>query len=507
MQKMLLQLAAHMMEMVASSTKKNQNSKRLYTYCTAFAYFIESRYEKLKILKQGDNGAAKIIRKKTLNEQAEYRLSLYIYLFAENDRYLIRHLLTCEITELTETEMQAVQQIQKAPVPYSFIKENGLEQLAEKRYIVETSYNELKQYQQTVFLLKTMAGSKKGLGSYTILPTTGCNARCVYCYEEGYAVRTMTIETADRLIDFICETKHDDAVKLRWFGGEPTAASHIIRHICKGLQERNVPFKSSMVTNASLITKELAHEMQELWHLQKVQVSLDGAKEDYTIRKNYFNPEKHNYDVVMQAVQFLLDEGIHVQLRVNVDFDNLERMPAFIQEMQERFSGAEHLTMYIVPLYQAEQSDRCIEVYKEIFRLTDMQREIGIPQSEKAKDKTHTAHLKLNFCMADNLKKSIVITPDGIFNNCEHLPEKNTWGNIFDGITSQEKYKELCTTPEIDKACAECPFLPECTPFHKKGCPGYFKKCREYRCLRTEYVLHRLLQAVNIESDDVDEEI
>ena len=79
------------------------------------------------------------------------KIKSLIDMFAENDRYLIRHLLTCEITELTETEMQAVQQIQKAPVPYSFIKENGLEQLAEKRYIVETSYNELKQYQQTVF--------------------------------------------------------------------------------------------------------------------------------------------------------------------------------------------------------------------------------------------------------------------------------------------------------------------------------------------------------------------
>lgn len=122
-----------------------------------------------------------------------------------------------------------------------------------------------------------MSGNKKGLASYVILPTTGCNARCVYCYEEGYAVKTMTSETADRLVDFICETRYDDTVKLRWFGGEPLANAKIISYICKGLQERGVPYKSSMVTNASLLTKELAHEAKELWHLERVQVSLDGA--------------------------------------------------------------------------------------------------------------------------------------------------------------------------------------------------------------------------------------
>ncbi|MCR4646953.1 MAG: radical SAM protein [Oscillospiraceae bacterium] len=284
----------------------------------------------MQIIKQGDSRVTKIVNKKNLSSEAEYRLSLYTYLYSENGRYLIRSTLSFEVTELTEAEWNAVAQIKAAPVCYDFIAENGLEQLAMSRYIVETGHDEVRQYQQTVFLLKTMAGKKKGLASYTILPTTGCNARCIYCYEEGYPVCNMTPETADRLVEFICETRQEDTIKLRWFGGEPLANAKIISRICQALQERGVPYQSDMVTNASLLTKELAHEAKELWHLKKVQVSLDGAKEDYTLRKNYYNPEKHNYDVVLRAVHYFADEGIRVNLRVNVDFENIFRIPGFL---------------------------------------------------------------------------------------------------------------------------------------------------------------------------------
>ena len=108
----------------------------------------------------------------------------------------------------------------------------------------------------------------------------------------------------------------------------------------------------------------------------------------------------------------------------------------------------------------------------------------------------------MNYCMADSLDKSVVVTPDGIFNNCEHLPENNSWGNIFDGVTNRTKYDELCAAPKIDEKCAKCPFLPECTPFYKNGCTGWFDKCYEYNCMKTEYALKNLMNGVNEREDD-----
>lgn len=459
----------------------------------------------MNTIKTGDDRVTKIINKKKLSETAEYRLSLFTYLYSESGRYLIRNTLTFEVSELTEQEWNAVQKIKVMPVNYDYIVENGIEQLAVSRYIVERDYDEIKQYQQTVFLLKTMAGNKKGLNGYTILPTTGCNARCVYCYEEDYAVKTMTTETADRLVDFICETKVNDKISIRWFGGEPLVNSGIIRYICTALQERGVAFKSNMVTNASLMTKELAHEAKELWHIEKVQVSLDGAKEDYTPRKNYYNPEKHNYDVVMKAIHYLADEGIKVNLRVNVDFDNIDRIPMFLQGIKDEFGEYHNISLYIAPLFQEQHGERCLELYKEIFKLSDLQKSLDIPQSARADHKA--VRLRMNYCMADCIDKSIVITPDGVFNNCEHLPEAQTWGNIFDGVTDRAKFDELSAAPKVDEKCAKCPFLPECTPYYKNGCPAWFEKCYEYHCMGTEFAMHNLLKGVNTEAEDDDEEI
>lgn len=456
----------------------------------------------MKILKCGDEHAAKIINKSRLDAAAEYRLSAYAYPYSERGRYLIQNTMTKEAAELTQQEWNGVLQAKKAPVGYDFLVENGLELLAKSRYIVETGYNEVKQYQQTVFLLKTMSGRKKGLSSYVIFPTTGCNARCIYCYEEGFAVKTMTTETADRLVDFICETRNDDTIKLRWFGGEPLANAKIIRYICTALREWGVSYKSSMVTNASLMTKELAHEARELWNLTKVQVSLDGAREDYTPRKNYYDPERHNYDVVMRAIHCLADEGIKVNLRVNVDFENIERIPHFLKEIKSEFGDMENITLYIAPLFQEQNRERCIELYNKIFRLSDLQKSLGITQNAKGEG---SVRMRLNYCMADSMDKSVVITPDGIFNNCEHLPESQTWGNIFDGVTDKAKFNELSRTAEVDEKCSKCPFLPQCTPFYKNGCPGWFEKCYEYHCMKTEHNLHNLLQGENTETDDYEE--
>ena len=136
----------------------------------------------MKIIRNGDSRVTKIINKEKLSNEVEYRLSLFTYLYSENGRYFIRSTLAFEVAELTETEWNAVQLVKAAPVSYDFIVENGLEQLALARYIVEINYDEIHHYQQTVFLIKTMARKKKGLATYTIFPTTGCNARCIYCY-------------------------------------------------------------------------------------------------------------------------------------------------------------------------------------------------------------------------------------------------------------------------------------------------------------------------------------
>lgn len=445
----------------------------------------------MKIISDGMANVAKLINKKKLSEEKQYRMSQFIFYYKKNGRFLIRNLMTDEITELTDKEWNAIENLKKEPQGYDYLVSNSLTELAEKRYIVENDINDTAQYEQSVFLMKTISGKRNGLERYVIFPTTGCNARCVYCYEEGYEVQTMTEETAEKVVDFICETRHKEAVHLQWFGGEPLVGVNIIRYICRRLQEKGIPYFSSMTSNASLMTKDLANEANELWNLKHIQISLDGAKEDYTVRKAYYNPEKHNYDVVMRAIHYLADTGVKVNLRVNVDFDNLSGIRQFLNDIKNEFSNMENISLYMAPLYQVQKSDKIIELYQEIFKLITFQKKLGIPITTRD---NHMRGVKLYRCMSDSLDRCIVITPNGVFNNCEHLPSKNTWGNVFDGITDKNRFEELKKPAKIDEKCSKCPFLPQCTPFYKNGCPGWFEKCYEFNCMKAEFSLDNLLK-------------
>ena len=459
----------------------------------------------MNILRAGAGNAAKTIHRKKLRRDGQYRLSLYAYPFFEGGRYLLLHTLTGEVLELTAAEWADILPLRDASRGHEFIARKGLTELAEKRYLVETDHDEAHAYAQVLFVLRTVRERKKGLSVYTILPTTGCNARCVYCYEEGVPVQTMTEATVDRLIDFVCETKDEGPVKLRWFGGEPLAAVSVIRRACAALEERGVAFSSDMITNASLMTRELAHEAKERWHLKTVQVSLDGAREDYALRKRYVQPERHNYDGVMRAIRFLADEGIRVNLRVNVDLDNLPRIEGFLDEMGAAFGNRKNVTLYLAALFQEQGSDNYAPLQEAIFALRDKIRAMGLERPSTAWKK---GQMTLNHCMADNVDASIVIMPDGRFFHCEHLPAGQSWGNIFDGVTDPVRFEALRRPHEIDPECARCPFLPQCTPFKRRGCPDSpvsVDECRLSKRLETEDMLRQLLRGAVTEPEADDD--
>lgn len=446
----------------------------------------------MKILRRGDLNTEKIIYQHIINPNGKYRLSLYVFFKKEKKRYFIMHTMTQEIIELTILEWIALLQLKDDVKNYTFIVQHDLIELINKCYIIEENYDETYAYSQTLFSMRSTRKQADGYNNYIILPTTGCNARCPYCFEENMKIQTMTEETANRLIDFICENKGYGSVRLRWFGGEPLISSNIIRLICNTLKMRNIEFMSSITTNGSLFTRELVHEAKEQWHLDFVQVSLDGVREDYDLRKRYINQEKYNYDTVMQAIKYLTEDNIEVSLRVNVDMKNIQNIDTFLNEMSLRFKDSKNISLYFYPLFQELYTENCEPLYNAIYARQDLIRALGLNYI-----KNPIPQLKLNYCMADNVKHSIVILPDGSFNYCEHLPEKKSWGNIFDGVTNPELFKELCEPHDIDSDCAKCTFLPDCTPFFRHGCPTWFEKCKIMKRKETEENIHMAVLADN----------
>ena len=177
-------------------------------------------------LRNGDSRVVNIIRNNKLDMEREYRLSGWVFHTEKDGLVALRSSLSKQVYQLNLQEWAAVQR--------GDLSSLAAEELARQRILVEQDFDDLAQYSMVKNVLHSMKKDKPGIGTFIILPTTGCNARCVYCYQQGIEVRNMTREIADRVVEFICAVKRDGAIELQWFGGEPLCAPNIITGICRG---------------------------------------------------------------------------------------------------------------------------------------------------------------------------------------------------------------------------------------------------------------------------------
>lgn len=440
----------------------------------------------MTIIQIGDRKVANILQSKLLPDR-EYHLSPYVFALRERERCLIKNTVTGTVAALSNGEWEQIEGRMGATVGGDTLEKAGLSKLVSCGFLVESDTDDYAQYKQLRSLLQMLSAEEPGTKTYTILPTTACNARCVYCYEEGMPVLSMSKETADKVVEFIEKTRWQDTVTLLWFGGEPLAGSKNISRICRGLREKSIPFRSKIITNATLMSPELLEEAVSDWRLESAQVSVDGLRADYEARKRYVNPAANPYDAMMDAVGRMLEKGIRVTLRCNYDGDNLEGLETFAEEVRTRFAGQDKLSLYPAMLFQAQSRESGIDLYRRIWKLNDRLRELNLA-GEKKKQRA----LRINLCGADSDEKSVVIAPDGQLYHCEHLPGNTSFGSVYDPdpvVCSDER-----ASLEADPTCRSCCFLPECTPFFKNGCADYFANCRAFKEIETAENLRRSMR-------------
>ena len=115
---------------------------------------------------------------------------------------------------------------------------------------------------------------------FIMFPTTTCNARCFYCYENPMKKMPMTIDMAERVARYIMKKAPDKnrTVGLRWFGGEPLFNMKVIDYICEGLTENGIYFNSYFTTNGYLFDDDVIQKAIEIWHCVSCQITIDGTE-------------------------------------------------------------------------------------------------------------------------------------------------------------------------------------------------------------------------------------
>jgi len=398
-------------------------------------------------------------------QPAAYRLMTYLIRTETEDGTLLHHVVTGELIHLDRAETEQLSQLPCAYAPW-------MDELIHHHFLVKTDSDDCRSVESLRSVLRTLESSDAITG-YTILPTTSCNARCFYCYEAGIKHETMSDETADKLVEFIAAHRGGKAVNIDWFGGEPLLGHRLIDRISKALSDREIEFDSSMTSNGLLFDEKTVKRAREEWHLKKIQITLDGTEEIYNKTKAYADPGCPSpYRKVLENIGLLQQQGILVNIRMNLGLHNADDLAALVEELAERFVDKTHLSIYPHLLFDDcgfEQFHFAQSEVDTLLAKRNALKELSLKYFSL--DVKKLPKLRMNCCMAD-CSHSVMVLPSGKLGKCENYAGSHFVGNLETGMADKEEIKRFQERVLFPK-CSHCSLYPACV---------MLKLCAEHHC-------------------------
>lgn len=403
----------------------------------------------MKIVRPASAIIEKVVGEQNLQASSSYRFLTYIVQQPVGEGILIYNLLTRSIVLLSMDEWEDLENEQD---------------LVRKWFLVPKDFDDKKFCHQVRNLAKSFCKKELIPQSFTILPTTGCNARCFYCFERGTTPKTMSEQIAYDTARFIIRKQRGQFVDLRWFGGEPLYNVKAIDIICEELKKAKIEFTSKMVSNGFLFDNMKIEKAIQLWNLQSVQITLDGAEQIYNKIKNYIYQGINAYQRVIKNIGILLESGINVSIRLNLDKHNYESLSLLIDELYRQYSAFNSLTIYTSSLNDgtglAQNWEEKRKILKHQIDLDSKIRIRGLFRRLEAKE------IKTHCCMADS-GRSIIILPDGSLGLCEENVEDGSLGTIYKDEFNEEFIRSYREQKPDMALCDKCAIYPECIRLRK----------------------------------------
>lgn len=340
----------------------------------------------------------------------------------------------------------------------------------------------------------------------TILPTTDCNARCFYCFEEGIERYSMSKETAQHTIEFIKNFYDDKELAIAWFGGEPLLNFPIIEFITLELKKLCYNLNTHITTNGSLLTREMLDFFVKNYTHTSFQITLDGVDEDYYKAKRYKDISPQDaFNRVMGSIKMILRSDLPIQVRVNFLPSKIEEAKQTYAKVLELLSDVDlsNLYLYMAPLNVKNDNEiisrfKCNGSEHPYLQLVKTQNAAGFPLNSIVYEKDNRLLGGFNLmpnCASCGIitNKRIIVDADGALYKCHRLTGRRDWatGNVIDGVDKNCYSYRYFTSPYIDEdGCKKCNILPICNG----GCRanrilyGQNHKCHKIKQVQSELV-------------------
>ena len=427
----------------------------------------------MQTIRKQDAKVAALTGKQQTEEGLPLRITEHSVTVPCEEGTLLFHCMTKELLLLSGQEMN------------SLMTDASLrELLAEKWFLVPDGFSEKQFADEVRSAMEVMNPPVKKLTVFTIYPTTDCNARCFYCYELGRRRLMMSEETAHEAASFIAGRSGGEQVTLRWFGGEPLFNRNVIDIITGDLRKAGIPFLSKMISNGLLFDRETVLKARSQWNLKDIQITLDGTEEVYNRTKAYVGFEGSPYLQVMRNIELLLEEGVNVDIRLNMDRKNAGDLIALVDELGSGFGRYPGFHVYCALLRNWGARNAFSSYEEAITRFGEIQEKLVLHGIER-KYGLSQAYSTVN-CIADN-DAAVTILPDGHLGKCEHESDTGFIGSLREGIVNKEAADAYKLRRDEIPACEHCRHYPGCiTP---KICADISEGCTELRRSMADFAL------------------
>ena len=259
----------------------------------------------------------------------------------------------------------------------------------------------------------------------------------------------------------------------------------------------SIDYKSLIVTNASLLEDSDAEQFRK-YKIKFAQITIDGVKEIHDKRRRSVNNES-TFDKLIDRVNLLLNSGLRVIIRVNIDKENISRVEELLDVLAERIDKREELNIsfgQVLPL-----TNICKSIESDCYNNAQFA-DIMLPLYEKVSACGFTMNKmaayptpRVNSCCAD-YANSFVVDKDGELYRCwNHVGDKKySSGNVKDGdnLTLEKNYLSwIQWNPIRHPKCRECACLPICVG----GCPDIMRNSNDRQpvCGTVKYNLDKVL--------------
>jgi len=209
------------------------------------------------------------------------------------------------------------------------IEPNLLKGLIEMGYFVDEKEEELAYKSKYLDFIDARDDDELQL---FFVPNYACNFACTYCYQDGYANdnKALTHEIIDAFFRYILLEFAGRKKYLTVFGGEPLLNSpkqkEMITYLLQKANESSL--EVCIVTNG--YTLEEYSGILKKANIREIQVTLDGTSDMHNKRR-FLKGGGGTFDKIVKGIDACLNLQMPVNLRMVMDKENIDELPALAQ--------------------------------------------------------------------------------------------------------------------------------------------------------------------------------